>query len=697
MVARSSIVFLKAASGIGALFAFSTSAATANSNNGQPLQIPLEVEESIVVPPRRRHFRNKSSLRQEQQIKLLESKGQRALHLFQDDEDETSQNNTVLPLPAAFLPDINTDNIITENTNNLKQPRIIGGQTTTRDRYPYAASLIDAKSNRHLCGGTLIAPDIILTAGHCSGHFNAVQIGRHNIIEGELEAVLSNNSFNTNVVANGTEEEEDGYEYHVVEKHVVHPLHANVIRSDFAVAKLFGSVTSVQPVRLNSQSSIPSNDDMVTVMGYGIIKKDGNVINDLSAVLLEADVQYMPNAECALTSAPFNGQTVAYDGYIDENMLCAWKLNTDACQGDSGGGLIYESSPSSNNPEDDVQIGIVSWGLGCALPAFPGVYARISEEIDWITEQVCDLSDDPPDYFNCTKSSSSQPQQDLVLGVTQDVTVVVELDDKPQETAWMLELDLLNAAGGSGNGGDNYKPFGSYMTPSTATVEVLSLLVGKQYKFTVMDRGVDNKNTKFRLCYGNVSREECMGARKWDEESIVLCEGISRYNLVTSTSCLVVLQTARPTPRPTVSPTLAPTDAPMIEVWNDLMFGTIEPFFKPPTVEPTEKPTITPTAIPSMTPTDLPTPRPSNEPSVYVSKAPAKEAPTDFFSKFDTDPTSRPTDSPTLVTTDAPTRAVQNDQDVSAASSASNEILFVPSLLIIALSTIYYLSSWRTA
>lgn len=523
----------------------------------EPLHVPLEVEESKVIPPSR-HFRNnRPSLRREEQMQPGTKEQRRALHLFQDDEEETSQKNDLLPLlPAAFLPDINTTNIITENsfssnTNNLKQPRIINGQTTTRDRYPYAASLIDAKTNRHLCGGSLIAPDIILTAGHCSGHFDAVQIGRHNIIDGELEAVLSN-TFNTATVVanNGTEEEEeDGYEFHVVEKHVVHPLHANVIRSDFAVAKLFGSVTSVQPVKLNNQSSIPSNDEMATVMGYGIIQKGGDVINDLSTVLLEADVQYMPNAECVMTSAPFNGQTVSYTGYIDANMLCAWQLNTDACQGDSGGPLIYASS--SDNPEDDVQVGIVSWGLGCALKAFPGVYSRISEEFDWITEQVCKLSDDPPDYFNCT-TDSSQPQQEEFLEVTQDVTVVVEMDDKPQETAWMLELDMMNA-GGAGNGGDNYKPFGSYMTPSTATVEVLSLVVGKQYKFTVLDRGADNKNTKFRMCYGSVSKEECMGARKWDEESIVLCEGISRYNLVTSTSCLVVRQTAKPTPRPTVS------------------------------------------------------------------------------------------------------------------------------------------------
>jgi len=286
-------------------------------------------------------------------------------------------------------------------------------------------------------------------------------------------------------------------------------------------------------------------------MGYGIIIKDGTIFNDMSKVLLEANVQYMPNAECVLTSGMFNGQTVSYTGYVDENMLCAWMLNTDACQGDSGGPLIYTSpSSSSNTPEEDVQIGIVSWGLGCALEDFPGVYSRISEEMEWLTEQVCGLSDDPPEYFNCT--NQQQQGEKLEGAPTQNVTVVVELDEKPQEVAWMMELDLVNADGGKIYG-DRYKPFGSYTTPSTTVMEVLTVVVGKQYKFTVLDRGANNKNTKFRLCYGNVSIQECMGARKYDEDSIVVCEGISRYNLITSTSCSVVLQTEKPTPRPTVS------------------------------------------------------------------------------------------------------------------------------------------------
>jgi len=65
----------------------------------------------------------------------------------------------------------------------------------------------------------------------------------------------------------------------------------------------------------------------------------------------------------------------------------------DACSGDSGGPLVarlpLRRDDGGGGGTMSTQVGIVSWGIGCGLASFPGVYSRVSHEVDWIDEAVC--------------------------------------------------------------------------------------------------------------------------------------------------------------------------------------------------------------------------------------------------------------------------------------------------------------------
>lgn len=244
---------------------------------------------------------------------------------------------------------------------------IVGGEQVVSGRYSYQVAYL--KTNVFVCGGSLISTRWVLTAAHCGTTGTHVQLGRHDL----------------------SDDSERYEEFRVVER-IQHPnYNPDTYNFDFMLLKLSGP-SDHAPVALDAGGENTSPGADLTVTGWGTTSAYGIT----SAVLLETEVDVVNIDDCRDD----------YGGIlpVTQNMLCAARPGKDSCQGDSGGPLIIKG----NSAEEDVQVGIVSWGVGCADPKYPGVYARVKKVYGWITQIVqddeteesdpCHNGDD--DFFN---------------------------------------------------------------------------------------------------------------------------------------------------------------------------------------------------------------------------------------------------------------------------------------------------------
>ena len=93
-------------------------------------------------------------------------------------------------------------------------------------------------------------------------------------------------------------------------------------------------------------------------------------------MLYEVMVETMTNKEC--TTSP----NIYTESQITDQMMCAAAPSRDSCQGDSGGPMVTMSSGHYTI------IGVVSWGAGCAMATAPGVYARVTSQLEWIRSNI---------------------------------------------------------------------------------------------------------------------------------------------------------------------------------------------------------------------------------------------------------------------------------------------------------------------
>ena len=125
----------------------------------------------------------------------------------------------------------------------------------------------------------------------------------------------------------------------------------------------------MQPICLPSPTQDYDNMRAV-VTGWGRLKYRG----PLPAILHKVELRTQSNEECREKY----GRRA-----ISENMICAAAPGKDSCQGDSGGPLAVLGQDNSYS-----QIGVVSWGDGCAKQGYPGVYTRVTSLLGWIQQTI---------------------------------------------------------------------------------------------------------------------------------------------------------------------------------------------------------------------------------------------------------------------------------------------------------------------
>ncbi|XP_061170067.1 fibrinolytic enzyme, isozyme C-like [Saccostrea echinata] len=238
--------------------------------------------------------------------------------------------------------------------------RIVGGAQADENEWPWQVSLQSQAFSffpwSHFCGGSLIAPNYVLTAAHCVDGQRARNI--------RVVAGLHRQSSTSTAQAMS------------VSRIIMHPNYNGNgagFPNDIALLELSGEVTSNRATTIalaRGTSSFIGNPDC-WITGWG--KTSAN--SGTSEVLMEARMDVIGNGDCANQWRDISGASI-FDTHI-----CLQAEGKSACNGDSGGPLVCRDNGAY------VLAGATSWGI-TTCEGYPSVYVRVSKYLDWINSNM---------------------------------------------------------------------------------------------------------------------------------------------------------------------------------------------------------------------------------------------------------------------------------------------------------------------
>ncbi|KAH8421044.1 hypothetical protein KR222_005730, partial [Zaprionus bogoriensis] len=235
--------------------------------------------------------------------------------------------------------------------------RIVGGWETNITHFPHQVSL--QMGGRHICGGSVIAPNVILTAAHC---------------------VLKPSEPQLYAIRAGSTMWSSGGSFVRVRRIIPHaqfnqPTHMNNDIALLLLSKPLVYDRTIQPIVVVAPTDNVSAQAQLFVSGWGS--------TSVEQVMTTPRLHYTVVVQLDRQSCT---QNYFGAGTVTGSMFCAGSKSglgdRDSCMGDSGGPLVTSVSGRFK------LLGIVSWGLGCANAQYPGVYTAVGAHKDWLIQTM---------------------------------------------------------------------------------------------------------------------------------------------------------------------------------------------------------------------------------------------------------------------------------------------------------------------